>query len=48
MTKFIIIVLAIGVALWGTGVDLVSIKQEVTGTANSGARSLTGQQDDWG
>jgi hypothetical protein len=48
MTKFIILVLAIGVALWGTGVDLVSIKQEMTGTASAGARSLTGKQDDWG
>jgi hypothetical protein len=48
MTKFIIIVLAIGVALWGTGVDLVSIKAEMTGTAQSGAQSLTGHQDDWG
>ena len=48
MTKFIIIVLAIGVALWGTGVDLVSIKSEMTGTASAGARTLTGQQDDWG
>ena len=48
MSRFIIIVLAIGVALWGTGVDLVSIKQEVTGTAHAGARSLTGPQDDWG
>lgn len=48
MTKFIIIMLAVGVALWGTGVDLVSIKQEVTGTADQGARSLTGQHDDWG
>ena len=48
MTKFIIIVAAVAVAMWGTGVDLVSIKQEVTGTASSGARSLTGQHDDWG
>ena len=48
MTKFIIIVLAVGVALWGTGVDLLSIKQEMTSTAHSGARSLTGQHDDWG
>jgi hypothetical protein len=48
MTKFLIIVAAVGVALWGSGVDLVSIKSEVTGTASSGARSLTGQQDDWG
>lgn len=48
MTKLIIIALALLVALWGTGVNLATIKQEMTGTAQEGAQSLTGQSDDWG
>lgn len=48
MGKAFIILLAILVALWGTGVNLASIKQGLTGTASEGAQTLTGHEDDWG
>jgi hypothetical protein len=48
MAKGFIIVVAILVALWGTGVSLGGVKAGLTGTAHEGAQSLTGHHSDWG
>jgi hypothetical protein len=48
MGKVIIVSLAILLALWWTGTDVASVKQAMTGTADEGAHTLTGQSDDWG